>query len=273
MPDHGDAARGSVYADVVRGGRSSMRWTPRRAEGIRLLAHDQELGRRIPASCIVEARRALVAPSLSLDVGVWDDPATAQAPVRFGYLLLGGLLARDVTVAGTTCTELVGDGDLLTPSAMHGDEVLVPHRVSWHVLEPIRMAVLNDEAMRRIAVYPGVLTALFERATRQTARMSVHQALLQLSPAETRLLVLFWHLAERWGHVTPTGIVVRLKLSHHLLGQLVGCQRASVTTALRRIEEAGRVLRRSDGTWLLCGAPPDELAHVRWQRRDAALHA
>ena len=39
--------------------------------------------------------------------------------------------------------------------------------------------------------------------------MSIHQALLQLSPVETRLLVLFWYLAERWGRVTPDGISVR----------------------------------------------------------------
>ena len=50
--------------------------------------------------------------------------------------------------------------------------------------------------------------------------MSIHQALLQLSPVETRLLVLFWHLAERWGHVTPDGITVRLRISHEVLGQL-----------------------------------------------------
>ena len=53
--------------------------------------------------------------------------------------------------------------------------------------------------------------ALLERAVRRTQRMSIHQALLQLSPVETRLLVLFWHLAERWGHVTPDGITVRLR--------------------------------------------------------------
>ena len=74
------------------------------------------------------------------------------------------------------------------------------------------------------------MRALLERAVRRTLRMSIHQALLQLSPVETRLLVLFWHLAERWGHVTPDGISVRLRMSHELLGQLVGSRRASVTT-------------------------------------------
>ncbi len=98
--------------------------------------------------------------------------------------------------------------------------------------------------------------ALLERVVRRVQRMSIHQALLQLSPVETRLLVLFWHLAERWGHVTPDGITVRLRISHEVLGQLVGCQRASVTTALRHIDESGLIVRKTDGTWLSARLSP-----------------
>ena len=100
--------------------------------------------------------------------------------------------------------------------------------------------------------------------------MSIHQALLQLSPVETRLLVLFWHLAERWGHVTPDGISIRLRMSHVLLGQLVGSRRASVTTGLRRIDESGLLAFKADATWLLRGSPPDELAQVHWEQRAAS---
>ena len=115
------------------------------------------------------------------------------------------------------------------------------------------------------------MSTLLERAVRRTHRMSIHEALLQLSPVETRLLVLFWHLAERWGHVTPAGIALRLRLPHALLGQLVGCRRASVTTALQHIYSTGALERRSDGTWLLRGDPPDELAGVHWE--PVASHA
>ena len=78
---------------------------------------------------------------------------------------------------------------------------------------------------------------------------------------------LFWHLAERWGHVTPDGISVRLHMSHEVLDQLVGSQRASVTTGLRRIDQSGLIVRRADGTWLLRGSPPDELAEIHWEQR------
>jgi CRP-like cAMP-binding protein len=100
--------------------------------------------------------------------------------------------------------------------------------------------------------------------------MEVHQALLQLSPVETRLLVLFWHLAERWGRVTPQGILLPLALTHQVLGQLVGCRRASVTTALKALAGSRLVIRRSDGSWLLRGDPPDELSHLSWEHEHTA---
>ena len=67
--------------------------------------------------------------------------------------------------------------------------------------------------------------------------------ILALLP-ETRVLVLLWHLAEQWGRVTSEGMVVQLRLSDQLLSTLVGCQRASVTTALQRVQDSGRLSRR-----------------------------
>jgi CRP/FNR family transcriptional regulator, cyclic AMP receptor protein len=203
-----------------------------------------------------------------LEPGRWEVPRDHTS--RLGFLMLEGLLARDVVLVGTTCTELLGDGDVLQPWIPSNDEGLVRYHVRWHVLAPTRLAVLDDQFARKLAEWPQVMATLLERAIRRTLRMSIHQALLQLSPVETRLLVLFWHLAERWGRVTPDGISVRLRMSHALLGQLVGCRRASVTTALHRIDDSGLIVRKSDGTWLLRGSPPDELAEISWQRQAVA---
>ena len=189
---------------------------------------------------------------------------------RLGFLMLDGLLARDVVLVGHTCTELLGEGDVIQPWIPSADDGLVRYHVLWHILAPSRLAVLDDDFARALAEWPQVMSMLLERAIRRTLRMSVHQALLQLSPVETRLVVLFWHLAERWGRVTPDGISVKLRMSHELLGQLVGCRRASVTTALHRVNDSGLVTRNTDGTWLLRGSPPDELAEISWQRSAVA---
>jgi hypothetical protein len=236
-----------------------------------VLEADPELGLRIPANGVTRARRELVASLQTFEPGIWEVPSEDGGSPRLGYLVLEGLLGRDVILAGKTCTELVGESDvLLPPSAYTREEKLIRYHVQWHVLQTVRLAVLDDAFSRALSEWPQVISALFERGMRRSLRMSVHLALLQLSPVETRLLVLFWFLAERWGRVTPAGIVLPLRLSHQLLGQLVGSQRASVTTALQRVLASGLLERRPDCTWVLHGSPPDELAQLHWQPRTLA---
>ena len=262
------ATCGSSLRRGVRRGLSADRGLAR-AKCVRVLEFDPELGLRVPADGITRARAELVAPLQTFGRGVWEVPSDDGHVARLGYLVLEGLLGREVVLAGKTCTELLGESDmLLPPSAYLREEKLVRYHVQWHVLEPVRLAVLDDDFARRLTQWPQVISALFERGMRRSLRMSVHQALLQLSPVETRLLVLFWFLAERWGRVTPAGIVLGLRLSHQLLGQLVGCQRASITTALQRVAASGLLERRPDGTWVLHGPPPDELAQLHWQPRE-----
>jgi hypothetical protein len=220
---------------------------------------------RVPAAQISRARVELTARVQTLRRGHWAVP-TNEDPGGLGFLLLDGLLARDLILAGTTATDLLGEGDVLQPWVPTREDGLVRYHVQWHVLGTLRLAVLDGAFTRQLASWPQVMGALLERVVRRVQRMSIHQALLQLSPVETRLLVLFWHLAERWGHVTPDGITVRLRISHEVLGQLVGCRRASVTTALRHIDESGLIVRKTDGSWLLRGSPPDELAEIHWQQ-------
>ena len=230
---------------------------------VRVLEVDRELGLRVPPERVADARRCLVARVRSLSPGVRDVP-TEGGHGHLGYLILDGLIARDLVLAGHVSTELLGEGDVMQPWLAAGDDVLVHYRVFWHVLSPVRMAVLDGGFAKVLVEWPQVMATLLERAVRRTLRMGVHQALLQLSPVETRLLVLFWHLAERWGRVTTSGIVLPLGLTHQVLGQLVGCQRASVTTALKAVTRSGLLERLPDGGWLLRGDPPDELSHLQW---------
>jgi CRP/FNR family transcriptional regulator, cyclic AMP receptor protein len=232
---------------------------------IRVLEADPELGLRIPAEQITRARKCLAAPLQRLRPGICDVPPEG-GPGHLGFLIVDGLIARDLVLAGNVSTELLGEGDVMQPWPAQGDAGLIHYRVFWNVISPVSLAVLDPAFARQLREWPHVIAALLERAARHTLRMAVHEALLQLSPVETRILVLFWHLADRWGRVTRDGIVLPLGLTHQVIGQLVGSQRASVTTALKAISRSGRALRRSDGSWLLRGEPPDELSHLEWPR-------
>jgi CRP-like cAMP-binding protein len=76
---------------------------------------------------------------------------------------------------------------------------------------------------------------------------------------ETRLLVILWYYADRWGRVTPTGVLLPVRMTHSLLARVVGARRPSVSTALGKLQERGFVERTDNGHWLLLGPPPREL--------------
>ena len=76
-------------------------------------------------------------------------------------------------------------------------------------------------------------------------------ALTQARRADVRLRTLFWHLADRWGRVTPNGIVLPLSLTHDLIAQLTGLRRPSVSLTLGELERAGEIVRVGRARWVL----------------------
>jgi CRP/FNR family cyclic AMP-dependent transcriptional regulator len=84
---------------------------------------------------------------------------------------------------------------------------------------------------------------------------------MNLLAIHRRIPMLTWHLADRWGRVTPEGICIPLRLTHELLADLVASRRPSVTSALRELHDEGRVTRRGD-VWVLHGGPPVELSEL-----------
>ena len=106
---------------------------------------------------------------------------------------------------------------------------------------------------------------LLDRACARAHRLAMLQAIPHLNSVDRRLLALFWHLAERWGRVTPDGIVVPLTLSHRLLAEIVwAARRPTVTVGIAALERRGKLLRLDDASWLLLGEPPGPPAD--WRR-------
>jgi CRP/FNR family cyclic AMP-dependent transcriptional regulator len=206
------------------------------------------------------ARRALTATGYRVDSGPWHPGAlTTQDEPHFGLLVLDGLLLRDVVVAHTTCGELVGPGELLRPWDSSGERAPTPLEIEWKVLEPLRIALLDHEFSKILAVWPAVLNAFVARAVERAHSLALHVAIHCIRRVDVSLLVLFAHLADRFGKVTPNGIALSLKLTHQDLGKLVGATRQSVSTALSELTETGSLIRREDGSWLLEHDLPHEI--------------
>ena len=214
----------------------------------------------LDAEQLERARAELVAPVAELPEGPWQPPTDwLPDPRQLGFLVVSGLLAREVSVGDTTAAELLGPGDLLRPPDHEGEAAPVPFSASWSVLSRVRLALLDPEVTVAVSRWPPVVVAIARTAVRRSHSLAHHLALSHLRRVDARLLVLLWDLADRFGRVQPEGVIVPFRLTHETLGHVVGAQRPSVTTALGELESAGRISRRSQGGWVLHGAPPEEL--------------
>jgi len=226
---------------------------------IRLLDYDPELGATLRRERQAEARRSALATLVQVARGPCDaDALTGGHSAAYGVLLLDGLLNRTVALDGVVSAQLLGRGDLVRVAVDKG-ESLVSATVRWTVLEPLTLALLDERFLMTVRRWPEIVAALFGRLAAQEERRELYRALLQLPRVEDRIHALLWLLAERWGRVSSHGMVLRLRLTHELVGQLVGAKRPTVSLAFKALEERGAVHRRPDGGLLLAQpwtAPP-----------------
>src|SRR5947209_5663591 len=116
-----------------------------------------------------------------------------------------------------------------------------------------------DFALRCIGRYPELASPLVGRAMQRARNLAVNMAIVHQARVDVRLHMLLWHLAGRWGRVRSEGTVLRMRLTHSNLADLVAARRPTVTSAISELVRAGLV-RTSGDEWLLFGEPPHELA-------------
>lgn len=220
-----------------------------------------ELVAEIPEERREAARAQLTAPLGRIPSGAWIPPADDAAGI--GMLIVEGLSMRNVVLGDTIAAEIVGRGDILRPAQHDGTSAPVPFDVEWNVIQPTAFAVLDRSFAAALAPWPEAVEAIVAAAVSRSQGLAVHLAVCHLRRVHTRILVMMWHMADRWGKVGTEGVHVPLKMSHRAIGHLIGAQRPSVTTALRQLSSDGLVTRGADGTWMLHGDPPNTLEHLR----------
>ena len=223
---------------------------------ISLLELDPDLGQLMDGDRLVSARHELRVAVHTVEAGPWDvDKLSGASPDHIGLLVLDGVLAREVLVSDTVSTELLGPGDVVRPWRLNEPSALLRHAVRWNVLARSRIALLDRRFAIQLTHFPEVNAAIIDRVNERALRLAITQAISQLNRVDRRLLALFWHLAERWGRMTPDGVALPMTLSHRMLGQLIGARRPTVSTALSELAKEREIVRRDDGTWLLTGVP------------------
>lgn len=227
-----------------------------RSDVVRVFQYDPDLLAGVDAGTAELLRRRAVARRMDLPGGSWSPPSGDGDYARgLGLLILEGLVCRSICVRGRDCPELLGAGDLLRPWEPAGAGVDDGEN-TWRVLQPTTLAILDERLTALLSRWPSVMVAFVSRSTQRSRALAVQLAIAHTRQAETRLLALFWHLAERWGRMTPRGVVLPLPLTHELLGQLACLHRPTTSTALQRLVRAGEIARRPDRGWMLLGQPP-----------------
>src|SRR3954469_18778298 len=243
----------------------------RKAVGIRLLEAQPDLADGLSPEEEAQARRHVVALLDSVEPGPWEPGARyATDPAFFGLLVIDGMISRDVELGGRRCSELLGPGDLLRPwDYDEGDAASVPSESAWSVLEPARVAVLDGRFARMACRYPELVSRLIGPPRRRSRWLAILLTISSMPRVDARVQALLWHLADRWGHVTLDGVVVPIRLTHDMIGRLVGAHRPSVTTALSELTRSERIRRLPHG-WLLLGDPPAALESAPQRRTPRA---
>ena len=224
---------------------------------VHVLAEDRRLGAHLPPDDLAAATQHLVAAEVRLPEGPWEP--MGGAPGDLGLLVVDGLITREVRVGRQACVERLGTADLLRPwDSDEGSGAPVRHESAWKVIQPARLAVLDTRFASLAGRFPPLIAELMSRAVRRSRDVTLLLAIAAMPRLDARLLAVFWHLADRWGHVGPHGTLLPVRLTHETLAGLVGAQRPSVTTALRALERRGVLRRDTSGGWLLLGDPPGD---------------
>lgn len=244
---------------VISHSRTEPSWMIDRtgaAAAVRVFEHEPDLLSGLDGDTAAVLRRRVVVPQLQLAAGVWRPPGCGQFDGALGLLVLDGVLSRSICLQGRNCAELLGAGDLLRPWDLGDPADAFAAPCAWRVLQPVRLAVLDRRFAAIAARWPTIVDTLLARSTLRSRALVFHLAIAHIRQAETRLLMLFWHLAERWGRMTPDGVVLPLPLTHEMLGKLVCLHRPTTSSALQRLIRAGQIARRADRGWMLLGEPP-----------------
>jgi CRP/FNR family cyclic AMP-dependent transcriptional regulator len=216
----------------------------------RLLDLDDDLADTLGEHFAARARDRIGVATVRLEEGSWSPQAlTRVGHDAFALLVCEGLIVRELELAGTLAADLLGPGDIM-PVGQAAEPLLITHE-RWHVSGAAKIALLDSRVLPGLHAATALSARLIARAARQGARAAEQRAISQLPRVELRIRAVLWHLADRWGRMGASGVVVPIELTHAALGHLVGARRSTITLALGELNRVGMVVRRDDGAWIL----------------------
>jgi CRP/FNR family transcriptional regulator, cyclic AMP receptor protein len=222
---------------------------------VHLLEAAPDLGENMNESARAQATAAIRVRMFRVPKGAWEPPTIDHGST--GLLLLEGLMVRTLRLGPVSSAEVVGPSDIIRPWEHELIPSVLPSVAEWRVLHEARVALIDGRATALIGRWPELSAGVSGRLLRRARSLAFMMAAQQFVRVEDRLLAALWHLASMWGRVTPEGTVVPFRLTHEMLGNIIGARRPTTTTAIRSLTSQGRLLRNDDRCYVLQGDPPD----------------
>jgi CRP/FNR family transcriptional regulator, cyclic AMP receptor protein len=221
-----------------------------------ILNEDPELAQGLSPDHRRAATALFRAKVISVHRPRWQPP-DYEPTTTYGLLVLEGLMGRRVRVGKAVATELLGAGDILRPWDEPTLWGMIPPELDWRIFRPARLAVLDERITALIGRRHELVINFSGRLLRRARSIAYLTAISHLNRVEDRLIATLWHIASSWGRVGPEGVSIPFRLTHEVLGEILGAQRPSVTIAVQRLQHRQQMKRTRGGGYLLIGDPAD----------------
>jgi hypothetical protein len=172
----------------------------------------------------------------------------------FGLLVLDGLLGRRLCIGRGATTQLIGVGDIVRPWESPPESPIEP-KLDWRVFVTARLAVLDARITYLMGRRPELVVAFASRLQQGSYAAALQTAIGHMPRVEDRLLTCFGYMAGRWGRVTGQGVCIPFRLTHQILGEIIGAQRSTVSLGMSHLRGTGAIARTADGFYVLPGGP------------------
>ena len=145
---------------------------------------DPELAEALDERQLADARLRAIVPVADLPPASWPPAQLRRATAQpFAIMVVEGILLRELLLAGSTATELLGPGDIVDFTG--ADDALLPTDVRWSVPDAARIMVLDDRLLAILRTWPGVARVLLSRGRRSASAVCRRIARSRSSRAST----------------------------------------------------------------------------------------
>ena len=111
-------------------------------------------------------------------------------------------------------------------------------------VEPYWATALTDIdllplSMEEVEASPALMAGIFPQLVRRLQQAEAWLAISGRRLVADRLRYVLIQLAQDFGHVEPSGVRIKLKLTHHQIATIIGTTRVTVTRLLRDFKNEG----------------------------------